>query len=82
MARLEGLEEQEQERELAHSEDEGQPRRLPLDQVRIDDRVERHSQHQVDADRDDPALVLGQEGEDQGEDGRADEDRDARLDPS
>ena len=66
--------------ELADGEHEGQPRRLPLDQVRVDDRVERDAHQEVDPDRHDPALVVGDEREDRGQDRRADQDRDAGLD--
>ena len=63
-----------------HGEHERQQRRLPAEDVRVDDHVERDAHHEVDPDRHDPARVVGEEREDRGQDRRADEDGHARLD--
>jgi hypothetical protein len=79
VTRLKRLDEQEQDDELTDREHERQPRRLPLDQVRVDDRVERYPHEEIDPDRDDPPFVFGEDRQDRGQDRRADQDRNAGL---
>ena len=82
LAGLEDLDEHEQEDELRHREDAGQPRRLPADHPLVDEDIERDAHHQVHPDRHDPALVAEQDREERGEQHGPDEGDHPRLDPA
>jgi len=67
------------EDELAGREDEGEPGRLPLDDERVERRIERDTEHEVDADHDDPPLVARRHGDRRRYQRGDDQDRPAGL---
>src|SRR3954454_12317835 len=77
---VEDAREHEQQPELRQRQHTARPRWLPLEQPRVDRRVEERGEQVVAADEQEPVPVAGHEREDQADDRRADEGRRSGVD--